>query len=105
MGGITNAPGTPIALYLVALGMEKKEFVRSIAFTFLVVKGVQLVTLIWYGLLVWSLALVSLGLAATGLAGFALGLKLQDRLDQRSFSRAVLIFLAALGVWLLVRTL
>ena len=105
MGGITNAPGTPIALYLVALGMEKKEFVRSIAFTFLVVKGVQLVTLVWYGLLVWSLALVSLGLAATGLAGFALGLKLQDRLDQRSFSRAVLIFLAALGVWLLVRTL
>lgn len=105
MGGITNAPGTPLALYLVALGMEKKEFVRSIAFTFLVVKGVQLVTLVWYGLLTWSLALVSLGLAATGLAGFALGLKLQDRLDQRSFSRAVLIFLAALGVWLLVRTL
>ena len=105
MGGITNAPGTPIALYLVALGMEKKEFVRSIAFTFLVVKGVQLVTLVWYGLLTWSLAVVSLGLAATGLAGFALGLKLQDRLDQRSFSRAVLIFLAALGVWLLVRTL
>jgi len=105
MGGITNAPGTPIALYLVALGMEKKEFVRSIAFTFLVVKGVQLVTLVWYGLLTWSLALVSLGLAATGLAGFALGLKLQDSLDQRSFSRAVLIFLAALGIWLLVRTL
>ena len=105
MGGITNAPGTPIALYLVALGMEKKEFVRSIAFTFLVVKGVQLVTLVWYGLLTWSLAVVSLGLAATGLAGFALGLKLQDRLDQRSFSRAVLIFLAALGIWLLVRTL
>jgi len=43
----TNAPGTPIALYLVALGMEKKEFVRSIAFTFLVVKGVQLVSLGW----------------------------------------------------------
>jgi uncharacterized membrane protein YfcA len=45
MGGITNAPGTAIALYFVALGMEKREFVRSIAFTFLVVKTVQLVTL------------------------------------------------------------
>src|SRR5262249_34361572 len=31
MGGITNAPGTAIALYFVALGMDKKEFVRSIA--------------------------------------------------------------------------
>ena len=41
MGGITNAPGTAIALYFVALGMAKQEFVRSIAFTFLVVKTVQ----------------------------------------------------------------
>ena len=101
----TNAPGTPIALYLVALGMEKKEFVRSIAFTFLVVKGVQLVSLGWYGLLGWRLVLGSLGLAAVALAGFGLGLKLQDRLDQRSFSRALLVFLAVLGEWLVARAL
>ena len=105
MGGITNAPGTAIALYFVALGMNKQEFVRSIAFTFLVVKTVQLVTLVWYGLLGWPLVLGSLGLAAAGLAGFGLGLRLQDRLDQRSFNRAVLVFLAVLGVWLVVRAL
>lgn len=105
MGGITNAPGTAIALYFVALGMDKQEFVRSIAFTFLVVKTVQLVTLVWYGLLTWHLVLGSLGLAAVGLAGFALGLKLQDTLDQRSFNRAVLVFLAVLGVWLVARAL
>ncbi len=105
MGGITNAPGTAIALYFVALGMDKKEFVRSIAFTFLVVKTVQLATLFWYGLLGWHLVLGSLGLAVAGLAGFGLGLKLQDILDQRSFNRAVLVFLAALGVWLVARAL
>jgi uncharacterized protein len=104
MGGITNAPGTPIALYFVALGMEKKEFVRSIAFTFLVVKTVQLATLVWYGLLGWNLVLGSLGLAGAALAGFAIGLRLQDRLDQRSFNGAVLVFLAALGLWLLARS-
>ena len=103
MGGITNAPGTPIALYLVALGMEKKEFIRSISFTFLVVKGFQLVTLVWYGLLGWQLALASLGLAAVALGGFAAGVKLQDRLDQRSFNRAVLVFLAVLGAWLVAK--
>ena len=92
MGGITNAPGTAIALYFVALGMDKTEFVRSIAFTFL-------------GLLTWHLVLGSLGLAAAGLAGFALGLRLQDRLDQRSFNRAVLGFLAMLGVWLVAKAL
>jgi uncharacterized membrane protein YfcA len=105
MGGITNAPGTAIALYLVALGMDKREFVRSISFAFLVVKSVQLATLVWYGLLGWRLALASLGLAATGMAGFGLGLKLQDRLDQRSFNRAVLVFLTVLGVWLVARAL
>lgn len=105
MGGITNAPGTAIALYFVALGMDKKEFVRSIAFTFLVVKGVQLATLVWYGLLGWHLVLGSIGLAAAALAGFALGLTVQDRLDQRSFNRAVLVFLAVLGVWLVGRAL
>ena len=105
MGGITNAPGTPIALYLVALGLEKRDFVRSIAFTFLVVKGVQLASLAWYGLLGWRLVLGSLGLAALALGGFGLGLKLQDRLGQRSFNRAVLVFLAVLGVWLVARAL
>jgi uncharacterized membrane protein YfcA len=105
MGGITNAPGTAIALYFVALGMEKREFVRSIAFTFLVVKTVQLVTLVWFGLFGWHLVLGSIGLVATALGGFWLGLKLQDRLDQRSFSRAVLAFLAVLGVWLVLRAL
>ena len=69
------------------------------------VKTVQLVTLAWYGLLNWYLVGVSLGLAVTGLAGFWLGLKLQDRLDQRAFSRAVLVFLAVLGVWLVARAL
>jgi uncharacterized protein len=105
MGGITNAPGTAIALYFVALGMDKKEFVRSIAFTFLVVKTVQLVTLVWYGLLGWNLVLASLGLAAVASAGFGLGLRLQDRLDQTSFNRAVLVFLAVLGVWLVAKAL
>jgi hypothetical protein len=105
MGGITNAPGTALALYFVALGMEKKEFVRSIAFTFLVVKTVQLVTLVWYGLLGWQLAFASLGLAAVGLAGFALGVRVQDRLDQRSFNRAVLLFLAVLGASLVAKAL
>ena len=105
MGGVTSAPGTALALYFVALGMDKREFVRSIAFTFLVVKAVQLAALGWYGLLGWPLVLGSLGLTAAGLAGFGLGIRVQDRLDQRAFNRGVLVFLATLGAWLVVRTL
>jgi uncharacterized protein len=105
MGGITNAPGTPLAVYLVALGLEKRDFVRSIAFIFLVVKAVQLATLAWYGLLSGAIVLSSLGLTVAALAGFVLGMQLQDRLDQRMFNRAVRVFLAVLGVWLVMRAI
>jgi hypothetical protein len=48
---------------------------------------------------------ISLGLTAVALVGFGVGLQLQDRLDQRSFNRAVLVFLGGLGAWLLVRSI
>ena len=105
MGGITSAPGTALAVYFIALGMDKRAFVRSVAFTFLIVKAVQLGALAWYGLLSGGIVLGSLGLTAAALAGFGLGLRLQDRLDQRAFNRAVLVVLAALGGWLVVRAL
>jgi uncharacterized protein len=105
MGGITNAPGTLLAVYFIALGMEKREFVRAVAFSFLIIKAVQLATLAWYGLLSGAIVLGSVGLTVAALAGFGLGLRVQDRLDQRAFSRAVLIFLALLGVWLVARAI
>jgi uncharacterized membrane protein YfcA len=105
IGGVTNAPATALVLYFQGIGLPKHDFVASVAFTFLVYKLVQLGAVAWYGLLPWSLLWVSLALTAVGLAGFAVGLRVQDRLDQRSFNRAVLGFLAALGAWLLIRTL
>lgn len=105
IGGVTNAPATALVLYFQAIGLPKHEFVSSVAFTFLFYKLVQLGAVTWYGLLPWSLLWVSLALTVVGLAGFAVGLRVQDRLDQRSFNRAVLGFLAALGAWLLLRSL
>jgi uncharacterized membrane protein YfcA len=74
-----------------------------VAFTFFFYKLVQLGAVTWYGLLPWSLLWGSMALTAVALAGFALGLRVQDRLDQRSFNGAVLAFLAVLGAWLLLR--
>lgn len=98
-------PGTTLTLYFLALGMEKHEFVRSVALSFLVYKVVQLVAVAHFGLLGWRLFGASVALTAVGLVAFALGLRVQDRLDQKAFNRAVLVFLAALGVWLVVRSL
>jgi len=105
LGGVTNALGTPLIVYFYALAMDKHEFVRSVALTFLVAKLVQLGALGAYGLLGGPVLAGSLALTAAALGGFGVGLRVQDRVDQRTFNRFVLAFLAALGAWLLVRAL
>jgi len=104
VGGLTNTPGTALVMFFYALGLPKEEFVRSIALSFVVLKVVQLGAVAHFGLMSWSLFQLSLGLTAIALLGFSIGLKVQDRLDQRRFNRAVLIFLAATGLWLVYRS-
>src|SRR6267143_703737 len=104
VGGITNVPGTPLAMYFYALGMSKMDFLASTAFTFLIYKLVQIGAVAWYGLLTTALAATSVALTGIALAGFVVGLWIQNRLDQRAFNRAVLALLGALGLWLIVRS-
>ena len=105
IGGITNVPGTPLVMYFHALGLAKHEFVAAMAFTFVSYKLVQLGAVAYYGLLTWRLLAVSVGLSVVALGGFGVGLLIQDRLDQRTFNRLILIFLAVLGAWLILRSL
>src|SRR5204862_8153095 len=105
IGGVTNVPGTPLVIYFYALGLAKPDFVRAVAVTFVLYKVVQLGAVTWYGLLTWSLLGLSVLLTLVALIGFRLGLAIQDRLEQRTFNRVVLIFLGCLGVWLIVRAL
>jgi len=105
LGGLTNVPGTPMVLYFVALGLDKYDFVRAVAVTFIVVKVVQLAAVAWYGLLDARLLVVSLAFSVVALAGFAVGARLQDWLPARAFNRAVLAFLVLTGAWLIFRGL
>jgi len=101
--GLTNVTGTPLLIYFQALGMDKQEFVRSIALVFIAAKLTQLAATGWYGVLTGRLLLASVGLTAVGLVGFAAGLRFQDRLVERTFRRLVLGFLALIGGWLVLR--
>lgn len=105
VGGITNVPGTPLALYFYALGMDKVEFVRSISFSFLVYKTTQLVAVTQAGLMTAGLFALSVVATVLGLGAFWLGLRVQDRVAQATFNQVVLGFLAILGVWLVLRGL
>src|SRR4051794_37421487 len=105
LGGLPNVPGTPMVLYFVALGLDKYDFVRAVAVTFIVVKVVQLAAVAWYGLLDAHLLAVSVAFSVVAVAGFAVGARLQDWLPARAFNRAVLAFLVLTGVWLIFRGL
>lgn len=105
VGGITNVPGTPLVIFFYALGMDKTEFVRSIALSFIVYKLIQLAAVSWYGLLTWPLLGASLALTGIGLVAFALGARVQDRLAQQTFNRLILAALTLIGLWLLARSL
>lgn len=105
IGGVTNVPGTPLVMYFLALGLAKHEFVAATAFTFVVYKLVQLGAVAYFGLLSARLLQWSVVLTVLSLGGFAMGLRVQDRLDARAFNRVTLGFLVLLGVWLLVRGL
>jgi uncharacterized protein len=105
VGGLTNTPGTALVIFFYALGLPKHEFVRSIALSFVTLKLVQLAAVSHFGLMSWGLFRLSLGLTAVALVGFYAGLQVQDRLDQGRFNRVVLVFLAATGLWLVIRSL
>jgi len=104
VGGITNVPGTPLVMYFHALRMDKHDFVSSVAFTFVVYKIVQLGAVAYFGLLSSARITMSAALTLVALLGFWLGLSVQDRLDQRTFNRAVIAFLGLLGFWLVWRS-
>jgi uncharacterized protein len=103
VGGVTNVPGTLVIIYFYSLRLPKTEFVSSVAFSFIFYKVVQLASVAWFGLLTWPVLGASVALTLAGLGGFAIGLRVQDRLEQRAFNRAVLVFLALLGAWLVIR--
>jgi hypothetical protein len=97
IGGVTNVPGTPLVIYFYALGLEKHEFVRAVAVTFVLYKLFQFGAVTWYGLMTWPLLGLSALLSVVALVGFRCGLAIQDRLDQRTFNRVVLGYLSLLG--------
>ena len=103
MGGITNAHGTPLVLYFYALGLDKADFVRGIALAFILYKAAQFVAVVSAGMMTPVLLGLSVGASVVALGGFAIGLAVQDRMNQRMFNRAVLTVLAALGVFLVFR--
>lgn len=101
-GGVSGVWGPPLIVYLLSIGAEKVETVRVQGVVFLlgavVLLGAHLQTGLMAGTNLWFSAI----LVVPAVVGFALGLRLQDRLDQARFRRwtqALLVMTGANLVW------
>ena len=103
LNGMTNAAGPTHAIYLYSLKLPKIEFIKSIATIFIVTKLSQLAAVSTWNLFDRATLELSLGVTLFVLAGFYLGLKTQDRVDQETFNRALLALLFVIGVVLIWR--
>lgn len=103
LNGMTNAAGPAPAIYLYSLRLPKVEFIKSIATIFIVTKLAQLAAVSTWNLFDRATLELSLGVTLFVLAGFYLGLKAQDRVNQQTFERALLTILFVIGVVLIWR--
>jgi uncharacterized membrane protein YfcA len=105
LNGMTNAAGPALAIYLYSLRLPKMEFIKSIATIFIITKLSQLVAVSTWNLFNWSTLSLSLEVTLFVLLGFYGGLKTQDRINQQTFNRGLLILLFVIGVILLFRAM
>jgi len=105
LNGMTNAAGPALAIYLYSLRLQKREFIKTIATMFMITKVSQLIAVSTWNLFNQSTLLLSLQVTLFVLLGFYAGLKTQDRVNQQTFNRGLLLLLFCIGVTLLVRSL
>jgi len=105
LNGMTNAAGPVLASYLYSLKLPKIEFVRSISTIFMITKLSQLVAVSTWNLFTFATLRLSAAVTLFCLVGFYVGLKTQDRVNQKNFNRGLLAILFAIGIMLVVRGL
>ena len=105
LNGMTNAAGPTLAIYLYSLKLEKHAFVKSIATVFIVTKISQLVAISTWNLFNWETMSLSVQVLLFTLAGFYAGIKAQDRVNQQTFNRGLLVLLFLIGLILIGRAL
>jgi len=105
LNGMTNAAGPTLAIYFYSLKMQKRDFVKSMATIFVITKVTQLIAVSTWNLFNWHIVALSIQVVLLTLLGFYAGLKIQDFVNQWTFSRGLLAMLLLIGIVLIARAL
>ena len=105
LNGLTNAAGPTLAIYFYSLKLEKRFFVKSVATIFCITKIAQLIAVSTWNLFNWHTLTLSVQVVLFTLVGFFAGMKIQDRVNQKTFNRGLLALLTLIGIVLIARAL
>jgi len=105
IGGLSGVWGPPMVAYLTALNTEKREQMRAQGVTFMLGSVLLLAAHGVSGVVTWATLTLSAWLVVPAVIGMWIGMRIQDRIDQRAFRRATLIVLLVAGLNLIRRAL
>lgn len=105
IGGLTGVWGPPVIFYLMAMRTEKTLQVRAQGISFFLGSVFLGLSYVQSGGLDRPMAGLSALMILPVLAGMAIGVRVQDRLDPRWFNRATLVLVLIAGLNLIRRAL
>ena len=105
MGGMTAVWAPPMAIYLTARQVDKDEFVRVTGLLIFLGSLPLAWGFVYSGQLTSELGFISLALVLPAMAGFAVGERLRNAMDQALFRKVFLWIFLALGLNLIRRAI
>ncbi len=103
MGGVSGIWGPPTVAMLTALDTEKKEHIRVQGIIYGLGSVALVIAHIGSGVLRAQTVPLSLALVAPAMLGMGIGLRIHDRIDQKTFKKATMAVLLFAGLNLIRR--
>ena len=103
--GVSNTLSPIVAIYMLSLQLGKFDFVKSVALVFFSFKVAQVAAVWRWHLFTPERLWLSGAATAFAFAGFGIGLRVQDRINQTTFNRVLLVLLVIMGVLLVGKAL
>ena len=103
MAGVSTLTGPILIAYLLALKLQKDEFIRSISIIYLLGSVPMYGTMMWYGRFGWEEVALSCLALIPMFVGLRIGRLLRHRLSETVFRRLLLGLLTVLSVLLITK--
>ena len=98
---VAHAGGPPLNAYLLPLRLVKTEYLATAVMFFAVVNAAKLIPYSLLGQINLSNLMVSAALAPLAWMGVKLGLRIQDKIDEKHFKQIILSLMILVGIRLL----